>query len=263
MKPKNTHSILKISNLKIGYLSKKKTTVVAENITLETSEGNFIALLGKNGIGKSTLLKTLSKVLPIIKGSILYNDKDINRFSENEFAKTVSIVLTEKLPESNLSVFELIALGRQPYTNWIGTITEKDKQQVTKAITLCKIEKLTSKKCHQLSDGQLQKVLIARALAQDTPIILLDEPTAHLDIHHKVSMFALLKKLAKETQKTIIISTHEVNMALQMANTLWLFTEGDFTTGTPKNLIENKKLHTLFPSELVKFDTKSRQFIVN
>ena len=174
----------------------------------------------------------------------------------------MSLVLTERIPESNLTVYELIALGRQPYTNWIGSITSQDEQYIQQAIERVNIESLQGQKCDELSDGQLQKVMIARALAQNTELIILDEPTAHLDIHHKIEVFNLLQSLVKDLGKTIITSTHEVQIALQLADILWLMADQNFTSGETQDLINNGSLDTLFSSELVEFDSKTKQFIV-
>ncbi|MFK5879393.1 MAG: ABC transporter ATP-binding protein [Flavobacteriaceae bacterium] len=263
MKNQNKHSILKIKNLAIGYADKKNKTLIASNLNIELQKGKFVCILGKNGIGKSTLLRTLSKVQPLLSGDVLIHDKNLNSYSETELSKTMSLVLTEKLPESNLTVFELIALGRQPYTNWVGTLTKGDIDKVHEAMKLTKIEHLSQKNYYELSDGQLQRALISRALAQETELIILDEPTAHLDVLHKMESFKLLKELTSQLNKTVIISSHEIHLALQTADELWLMTDDEFITGTPKILIENKSIEKLFPPETVHFDFNQQQFILN
>ena len=246
----------------MGYISRNSRSIIADGITIDLAKGNFVALLGKNGIGKSTLLRTLSKVQPKLKGAIYINGMILEQVSIKDLSQQVSVVLTERIPESNLTVYELIAMGRQPYTNWIGTLTDKDQEHITAAITSTKIEELVHKQCDQLSDGQLQKVMIARALAQNTDIIILDEPTAHLDIHHKIEVFKVLKKLVDKMKKTVIISTHEIQLALQLADELWLMNEGEFISGPTDHLITTDKLSSLFDSQFVKFDAKSKQFII-
>ena len=263
MKHSNKHSILRTENLAIGYSSRKEQTVIASELNIELKRGKFVCILGKNGIGKSTLLRTLSKVQPEIAGNVLIRDKNLSSFSESELSKIMSLVLTEKLPESNLTVFELIALGRQPYTNWVGTLTKNDIDKIHKAMQLTKVEHLSQKKYYELSDGQLQRVLISRALAQETELIILDEPTAHLDVLHKMESFELLKELASKLHKTIIISTHEIHLALQTADELWLMTDDDFISGTPNELIENKSIEKLFSSDTVHFDINQQQFFLN
>lgn len=263
MKHTNKHSILKIENLAIGYSSRKEQTIIASDLNIELQQGKFVCILGKNGIGKSTLLRTLSKVQPKISGNVLIRDQNLSSFSESELSKIMSLVLTEKLPESNLTVFELIALGRQPYTNWVGTLTKNDIDKIHKAMQLTKVDHLSQNKYYELSDGQLQRVLISRALAQETELIILDEPTAHLDVLHKMESFELLKELTSKLHKTIIISTHEIHLALQTADELWLMTDDDFITGTPNELIENKSIEKLFSSDTVHFDFKQQQFLLN
>ena len=263
MKDSNKDIILKTENLSIGYSSKKEQAVIASNLNIELQKGKFVCILGKNGIGKSTLLRTLSKVQAKLSGAILIHNKNLNSYSEIELSKTMSLVLTEKLPESNLTVFELIALGRQPYTNWVGKLLQSDIDKVYEAMRLTKIEHLSHKKYYELSDGQLQRVLISRALTQETELIILDEPTAHLDVLHKMESFKLLKELASDLNKTIIVSTHEIHLALQAADELWLMTDDEFITGNPQKLIENKSVEKLFSSETVHFDFQQQQFILN
>ncbi len=255
-------NILKTTSLKIGYISKKKQISIASNINIEINQPKLICLVGKNGIGKSTLLRTLSKVQPKLDGEINIRNKNLDVCTSNELSKVMSLVLTEKLPDSNLTVFELIALGRQPYTNWVGSLTQTDIDKVKESMQLTNIEALANKKYYELSDGQLQKVLISRALAQDTDIIILDEPTAHLDVQHKMETFVLLKKMVDELDKTIIISTHEIHLAIQSANELWLMIEGDIICGNPKELIKNNSIKKIFSSDKIEFDIEKQQFML-
>jgi len=252
--------IIKAEDLVIGYASKKVNTIIAKNLYFELFPGELVCVLGKNGIGKSTLLKTLTKVQPKISGNILWKNKNLDQINQNKFAKSVSVVLTEKIPVSNLTVYELIALGRQPYTNWFGSLTEEDKKQINQAIEQVHLQKIAHKRCDELSDGQLQRVMICRALAQNTDIIILDEPTAHLDVQHKIETFKLLQNLAIKLNKTILISTHEIQLAMQMANKLWLMTKSDFITGSPKYLVKNDVINQLFDSNTIHFDKNSNQF---
>lgn len=256
-------NIIKVNSLTIGYTDIKKQKIVKSDLEFNTSKGEFICLIGKNGIGKSTLLKTLSKVLPKMDGSILINGTPIEQINQKTLSVLISVVLSEQLPESNLSVYELVALGRQPHTNWIDNLSEEDHQKILEALNLTNTLYLKENNIFELSDGQLQKVLIARALSQDTPIIILDEPTAHLDIHHKIETFQLLKKLSKEVDKTIIISTHEIHWAIELADTIWLMTEENFYTDTPDNLKKQKRFNELFISNLVTFDSKTNQFKIS
>lgn len=254
--------ILKAKNLSIGYMQKNSIKTIQSNINFELSSQEFVTILGRNAIGKSTLLRTLSKVQQAIHGVLLINNKTINEFSIKELSTVISLVLTEPLPESQLTVFELVALGRQPYTNWIGKLAKKDVEKVIWALQQTDTENLARRYFYELSDGQLQRVLIARALAQDTQIIMLDEPTAHLDMHHTIKIFQLLKKLSKETQKTIIITTHEVNLAINSADQMILLNDKEVISGKKEELIENNSFKNLFPSEIINFDKSLEQFII-
>ncbi len=258
----NSNTVLKTNDLCIGYSSKKEYNEISKNINVSLKKGQFIALVGRNGIGKSTLLRTLSKMQPRLNGDIFLNDKGIDTFSRNDLAKIISLVLTEKIPASNLSVYELIALGRQPYTNWIGKLLKEDLIQIEEAIEQSHLGELVHQRCDKLSDGQLQRVMICRALAQDTGLIILDEPTAHLDVQHKIETFRLLKKIAHELNKSILISTHEIQLATQMSDELWLMTENEIISGKPSELIASDKINLIFDSNSIVFDKESRQFIM-
>ncbi|PQJ80861.1 ABC transporter ATP-binding protein [Polaribacter porphyrae] len=255
--------ILKTENLSIGYQSKKAKTIVAAGINLSLKKGQLITVLGKNGIGKSTLLRTIAKVQHPISGNVFLNDKNLHDYTNRELATKLSLVLTDRLPESQLTVFELIALGRQPYTNWIDKLTKEDIEKVNIAIHQTEIQHLKNKRFYELSDGQSQRVLIARALAQDTEIMILDEPTAHLDLHHTIQIFKLLKKLVSKTSKTIILSSHQVNLSINFSNYILLFTDNNLHSGIPNELITKGHFDNLFPKETVNFNRELQQFIIN
>jgi len=254
--------ILTTSNLSVGYSSKKEIKTIATNINLNLKKGELIALIGANGIGKSTLLRTLIGIQPPLSGNVVLNGKNINEYDSISFAQNLSIVLTEKLPPSNLTVFEIIALGRQPYTNWLGNLSDNDISKINEAMELTQITSLAEKKHDEISDGQLQNVLVARALAQDTPLIILDEPTTHLDLLHKVSLFKLLKKLAKETKKCILFSTHDIDMAIQISDEMIIMTDENVVQDQPCNFISKGNFETLFKNEHIAFDSEKGKFIV-
>ena len=256
-------SILSTSNLSIGYQSKKEKNIIAENLNLTFEEGKLISLVGGNGIGKSTLLRTITGIQKPIAGTVMLKEKEIHNYESLVLAQNLSLVLTEKLPPSNLSVFELIALGRQPYTNWLGKLSAEDLEKINQAITLTHIEHLIDKKHHEISDGQLQIVLIARALAQDTPLIILDEPTTHLDLFHKVSIFKLLKKLSQETNKCILFSTHDIDLAIQLSDEMIVMTESMVEQDQPCNLITKGVFNTLFKDSSITFDGEKGKFVIN
>ena len=259
--PRNT-PILKTKNLSIGYKTKKGDTVIASNINFELQKGQLIGLVGANGIGKSTLLRTLIKVQQPLSGTIFLNENDLKQTSTQALAKQLSIVLTESLATKNLSVYELIALGRHPYTNWIGNLTDADNYKINEAIELVNIKELLHKKCFELSDGQLQKVMIARALAQDTDIIVLDEPTTHLDMYHKAYILKLLQKLTKYTGKTILFSSHEIDLAIQLSDTMIVMRKDEVICDQPCNLIDKGVFESLFPKDLINFDNTTGSFRV-
>ncbi|MEA9412867.1 ABC transporter ATP-binding protein [Flavobacterium sp. PL02] len=255
-------SILSTSNLSIGYKTKKAAITIAQNLNLNLEPGKLIALIGANGIGKSTLLRTITGIQHPLSGTVLLNDKNVLDYKPLDLAQNLSIVLTEKLPPSNLSVFELVALGRQPYTNWIGTLTQYDITKVNEALELTQISHLSHKKHYEISDGQLQKVLIARALAQDTPLIILDEPTTHLDLLHKVALFKLLKKLTHETGKCILFSTHDIDLAIQLSDEMIIMTPEAFIQDEPCNLIATGSFATLFKDDHITFDAEKGKFVI-
>ncbi|MDP5230005.1 MAG: ABC transporter ATP-binding protein [Cellulophaga sp.] len=264
MKPEANNIVnkkfLELKNLNIGYKSKKRETVVAQGISFDLMQGELTAIVGVNGIGKSTLLRTIGAVQPKLSGEIFIDNKELSTYSALNLALKISLVLTEALVTKNLKVIELIALGRQPYTNWLGTLTKTDKEKTKEAIRLVEIEDLQHKYCYELSDGQLQRVLIARALAQDTPLMLLDEPTTHLDLYHKVQLLKLLKDIAHKTNKTILFTTHEIEVAIQLCDKMLILTKENSIFGQPCELIEGQYFEKLFPADMIQFDGTSGSF---
>ena len=254
--------ILQASQISIGYSHKKEEIVVASDISISLKKGKLIALIGANGIGKSTLLKTITGIQKPLSGAVFLNEKKITDYEPLDLAQNLSIVLTEKLPPSNLTVFELIALGRQPYTNWMGTLSDIDIVKVNEAMALTQISHLATKKHYEISDGQLQKVLIARALAQDTPLIILDEPTTHLDLLHKVALFKLLKMLTHDTGKCILFSTHDIDMAIQLSDEMIIMTPETVLQDEPCNFISKGSFNTLFKDEHIVFDAEKGKFMI-
>ena len=206
-----------LSHLSVGY--KVGHTVVSDiNLTLQS--GQLACLIGENGVGKSTLLKTLTGFLPKLEGSLLLDGKDISEFSQRALARQISIVLTQKPDVQNLTVEEIIGLGRSPYTGFFGKLHANDQQIVDESIIAVGIEKLKNRMIQTLSDGERQKVMIAKALAQQTPVIFLDEPTAFLDFSSKVETFQLLQRMAHEMGKLVLLSTHDLELAVRFSDTL-------------------------------------------
>ncbi len=256
--------ILQTNNLTIGYKhTKKGTTAIQENVNIRLEKGKLISLVGINGIGKSTLLRTLCANQKPIDGEVILNDKPLADYSNSELAKIISVVLTERIPLSDLSVRELIQIGRTPYLNHYSSMSEEDLHWVEKAIALTEINELTDKKIDQLSDGQLQRVLIARALAQNTPIIILDEPTNHLDLHHKVALFKLLKKLVQEEDKAILFSSHDMDLAIQLSDEIIVLKKGYNTQDKTDTLIEQGVFDNFFEDDNLVFNRPQKRFMLN
>lgn len=256
------NEVITVTGLSIGYRHKKKEVVIASDLDFKVLKGELTAIVGRNGIGKSTLLRTLARIQPAIWGTILINGTALTAYRELDLAKMTSLVLTEPIASKNMTVFELIALGRQPHTNWIGTLTTADTEKINEVIAMLTLNTIANRKCFELSDGQLQRVLIARALAQDTEIILLDEPTSHLDLHHKVSILRLLKKIARETQKTILFTSHEIELAIQLCDQMLLMGTEGFPFGTPRHLTDTGAFDQLFPQDNVTFNSETQTFQV-
>lgn len=209
--------VISLSQLSVGYTLSHP---VISDINLELRSGQLACLIGENGIGKSTLLKTLTGFLPKLKGSLLLDNRDIESFSQRELARQVSIVLTQKPDVQNLTIEEIIGLGRSPYTGFFGRLRAEDRKVVDDAIATMGIEKLRGRMIQTLSDGERQKVMIAKAQAQETSIILLDEPTAFLDFPSKAETFQSLQRMAHERDKLILLSTHDLELAVRFADSL-------------------------------------------
>lgn len=263
-----------LKNLSIGYTQKGNEKVVAQGLNAAINSGELTCLLGCNGVGKSTLLRTLSAFQPALGGDILLNAdqtselSSLTSFTDKQLSRMIGIVLTEKPDVRNMTIEDLVGMGRSPYTGFWGTLTANDKQIVADAIRMVGIEPLRGRMIHTLSDGERQKAMIAKALAQQTPIIYLDEPTAFLDYPSKVEMMQLLRRLAHEEQKTIFLSTHDVELALQLADCLWLmecvphsdlqFREpNQLSVGTPRQLADNGALSRFIERDGIIFERDS------
>jgi len=257
-----SNQILEIQNLEIGYpVSKSTFFSLFSSINLSASKGELIAIVGKNGVGKSTLLRSIAGLQHSKKGQVTINNKLIGDYSRSEFAGLVSFVSTEIIQVNNLRVFDLVALGRFPHTNWFGKLEEKDINAVNKALKMVGMERFAHKNINEISDGERQRVMIARTLAQDTQVIILDEPTAFLDLPNKYEIVHLLNNLAKtenlpdgKVGKTIIFSTHDLNIAIQEADKIWLMLSDGITEGAPEDLILNETFNHLFDHTNLNFD---------
>ncbi len=248
--------VLHTKSLCIGYRNKH----LLQNLNLSLYKGEVICLIGKNGCGKSTLIRTICGLQPSISGAIYVNNKNIQEVSSSKKAKLISVVLTDNINAHSLTVSQIVSLGRHPYTNWFGNLTENDKTIIEQSIHLVHLENKSGDLYHQLSDGEKQRVMIAKALAQDTPIIILDEPSAHLDLPNRMEIMSLLQQLSKNTQKTILLSTHELDLALQTADKIWLMNDEEIIVGIPEDLVLNNKIEENFCSKLYTFNRKNGNF---
>lgn len=224
--------MLELKDIHIGYAD----IVVQAGITLRIDSGQFIALAGNNGCGKSTLLKTICGVIPLLKGTLLIDGKNAAELTAAQLASQVAVVLTDKISGFNLTAFDVVASGRIPYLNSFGILTEEDKSIVQSSMNSIGIFELCERSYDELSDGQKQKVLIAKALAQQTSVILMDEPTAFLDYKSRVALFALLKQLSKEQGKTIVISSHDIDIMFKHVDKVIYFNESGYQFGEPDKL---------------------------
>lgn len=255
---------IRLRDLSIGYPDKHNTKRVAEHLNASIHSGELTCLLGTNGVGKSTLLRTLSAFQPPLGGTIDLLDRPLSTYDDRQLATVIGVVLTEKSDIRNMTVEELVGLGRSPYTGFWGTLKESDRKIVHEAIARVRIEPLTQRMVHTLSDGERQKVMIAKALAQETPIIFLDEPTAFLDFPSKVEVMQLLHNLTHTLQKTVFMSTHDLELALQIADKIWLMdrTNG-IAIGTPEDLSLEGNLSSFFSRKGITYDTETGFFRID
>lgn len=260
--------ILEISNLKTGYyIGKKlneKSNVVSQNINLNAKSGEFIALIGPNGCGKSTLMRTICGLQKTLSGQIIIGDIDIDKVNMSELSKLISFMLTEQISAMNMTVFDLVSMGRYPHIGLLGILREEDRQIIEESLKACLLENYTNRFFEKLSDGERQRVLIAKALVQNTPLMLLDEPTSNLDIPNRIEIMKLMHDLSKKTGRSIIMSTHELDLALQWADKIWLMNKtGDIMAGIPEDLVLNNKFSEVFNSDKAIFDIYSGVFKMN
>ena len=254
-------NILSVENLSIGYGKGAKRRIVGSLLNASLPKASLTALIGANGAGKSTLLRTIAGFLPPLEGTVYWKDFPNAQPSLQQLARLLAIVLTARIESEYLSAREVVESGRFPYTSFDGRLTHHDHDVVDEALALTQAEHLASRPLHSLSDGERQRVMIAKALAQETPVILLDEPTAFLDFAGKMGVMRLLQSLAHEKEKTILISTHDLEPAFHIADRLWLLSPTAITEGSPQDLAEAGVLHHFFSADGIQFDSSSLRFI--
>jgi iron complex transport system ATP-binding protein len=255
-------STLTLENLSAGYIrARRDPLVVVREICITLPAGEMVCLLGPNGAGKSTLMRTVAGMQPPINGRVFLNSDDIHKLAARDLAKRLSVVLTERVSIGMLTAYALVALGRYPYTDWTGRLTEHDHAVVRSAIQAVGAESLAAHNITELSDGERQKIMIARALAQETPIMVLDEITAFLDLPRRVEVMRILRDLAHDAKKAILLSTHDLDLALRSADKIWLLPKGGaFQSGTPSELINNGAFENAFQTQGARFDRASGSF---
>ena len=257
-------SILTTHHLSIGYSKKGKTDVIQSELNLQLRAGELVCLIGPNGSGKSTLLRTLTGLQKPLSGKTSIDGKEISKLKQLEKALLIALVLTERVDIENATVYNLVSLGRHPHSNWWGNITEKEDLIIREAIEMVHLEHKIHQNINELSDGERQRAMIAKALAQNTPIIMLDEPTAHLDLPNRVEIMLLLHKLAHKTDKAILLSTHELDIALQAADRIWLISsEKGVECGVPEDLVFNGNFNRAFESKSYVFNAANGNFSMN
>jgi len=252
---------LTATKLSIGYSHRGQETCVAEALELALNAGEFICLLGPNGAGKSTLIRTLAGMQAPLSGSLKLQDQTFHSISPRERARMISVVLTEALPVGMMDAYSLVALGRHPYSGWLGGLDQTDKERIAWAFKAVGAEGLEGRQIAELSDGERQKVSIARALAQEAQVMLLDEPTAFLDLPRRVELMTILRNLALREQMGLLLSTHDLDLALRFADRLWMITtDGQLIQGYPEELAMSGEFARIFANENLDWDAERGSF---
>jgi len=252
-------TILSLQNVGIGFHRKSQNLTLLENLNLTVGKGDLIGIIGRNGSGKSTLIRSIVRLLHILSGEIRINSENLDDIHPNEFAQLLAYVSSGIEFSESMTVRELVSLGRFPYTNWIGRLSTEDKDLIDDSLFKVGINQLSERKLSEISDGERQKAMIARTLAQNTSIIVLDEPTAFLDIPSKYDIISLLHELTKKG-KTVIYSTHDLNIALRFSDKIWLIDKNSIKDGSPEDLILNKTIASIFDSDKIHLNQMSGDF---
>lgn len=247
-------------DLAIGYVTRGNGSTVMDHLSITAHHGELVALIGRNGTGKSTLLRTMVALQPSLHGTVKLEGKDIKNIGSSDLPKIVSFTSTEPIAVRNIKVREVVALGRFPYTNWIGSLTASDERSVSEALEVTGMLTFADRNIDNISDGERQRTLIARSLAQDTDLLVMDEPTAFLDLPSRYSIVGLLKKLTREKGKCVIYSTHDLDTAINEADRVWLMTGTDISEGAPEDLMLSGILAGAFESPLLSFSQTAGTF---
>jgi iron complex transport system ATP-binding protein len=260
---KDPQEILSIYDLRIGYAGRRDEKVLLPPLTASAKRGEMIALVGRNGTGKSTLLRTLAGLQPSLGGDITYGGKSIREYSRTELARTIGYISTEIVRVTNMRVYDLVSLGRFPYTNWYGKIDKTNNDIITDSIEKTGMSSLSWRFISELSDGERQKAMIARILAQDTGILVMDEPTAFLDIGSKFEILHLMHLLSQKNGKTIVFSTHDLNVAMSQADKIWLIVDNKMIEGAPEDLMLQGAFDNLFDSSAFRYNSENGTYAFN
>lgn len=258
------NSILELKNLTTGYTARREKTVVTDDINAELYRGELVCLIGPNGAGKSTLMRTISGTQKPLDGEVFLNGTNIYGIPPRELAKKLSLVLTERVNAGMLSAYEVVALGRYPHTNWSGKLSQNDHHVIEEAIEMAGATELAERSLAELSDGERQKIMVARAFAQEPEVMILDEVTAFLDLPRRVEIMKLLRNMANNSGKCILLSTHDMDLALRSSDRIWLLPKGEkLQIGSPEDLVLDGSFETAFSSEGVSFDLESGSFRIH
>ena len=256
-----TAPILETRDLSVGYRHRRRETVIAADLNLWLRRGELVCVAGQNGVGKSTLLRTLAGMQAPLRGAALLEGEDVHQLQPAQRARKISVTLTTQADGGMLSGYALVALGRHPYTGWSGALSENDERIVRESVALVGAQDVAHRPVAELSDGERQKILIARALAQDPTLMILDEPTVYLDLPRRIEILQLLRGLAREANIAILLSIHDLDLALRWADRLWLMREnGALHAGSPEDLILSGAFEQTFSVDGVIFNAAEGSF---
>ncbi len=254
-------AVLDARGLTIGYRGRRGVTALASGLELTLDQGELVCLLGPNGAGKSTLMRTLTGMHPPLEGTVRLDGSDLQRISPRERARQLAVVLTERVPGGLLSSYALVGLGRYPHTGWSGALGARDHSVIQEALARVSATHLAHRPVADLSDGERQRVMMARALAQEPRLMVLDEITAFLDLPRRVEMMRLLRELTRSSGVAVLLSSHDLELALRSADRIWLLTgSGEFHQGAPEDLVLQGAFQKAFAAEGVEFDGEQGSF---